>query len=225
MSLIKRTISTVLMMFTFASTLFAGVHEDHPYEFDIRKDPYLFSTHFQIDSTNTYTGTVKKSAFRLRTEYELSDENGWQATGKRRIMTLLGDLFTWGVEIDIYDTSGVQIATVDGQAGTSNIAKFNLYEYDDEGNHTRVGVAFLDGDFDTFTLFPDENNPEPIAKLERYNVSISGQIDYWKIKVYHPEQIDDRLVRIFAAFVIDHQDKFRSKAAEAEMDDYINEEM
>lgn len=204
----KRLLVLLITISAATVSVSAAVHESHPYEFEIRRDPYRFATYFQISSKDTYIGSVKKSAFRLRRNYDLSDKNGWQATGIVRILTL-GTLFSWASEIDVYDTRGVKFGMIDGQVMTTENAKFSLYEYDDEGNYTHIGTAFLDGDFDSFTILSPEGTPHPIAKLERCSTSVGKKVDYWKTQVYHPESIDDRLIRIFSAFIMDHQDDFQ----------------
>lgn len=200
-------ISLLMILYVISTHLDAAVHEDHPYEFEIRRDPYMFATFFQISSKDTYVGSVKKSAFRLRKNYDLSDKNGWQATGTVRLLTL-GSIYSWASEIDVYDTRGIKIGMIDGQLMTTENAKFSLYEYDDEGSATHIGTAYLDRDCDSFTiLFPD-GSPTPIAKLERFRSAAGNDVDFWRTQVYYPEYIDDRLVRIFAAFVTDHQNDF-----------------
>lgn len=208
MNLIRNYIVCFFMLFAIMGSATAAVHEEHSYEFDIRRDPYQFATYFQINSNDTYIGSVKKSTFRIRKNYDLSNQHGWQATGVVRVFTL-GAIYSWASEIDIYDTRGVKFGMIDGQIATTENAKFGLYEYDDEGNYTHVGIAYLDGDFDSFTILYPDGGPHPIAKLERCFTPGGNGIDFWKIKVYHPESIDDRLIRIFAAFVIDHQDDFQ----------------
>lgn len=221
MKLIKSVFALFFVLSTAAAT--ASVHEDHPYEFDIRRDPYQFATFFQINSHDTYIGTVKKSSFRIRTNYDLSDANGWQATGIKRVLDPVV-FFTWGSKIDIYDTRDEKVGVIYGALLTWEHAAFNLYEYDEKGNYICAGIAYLDRDYDSFTiLFPD-GGPHPIAKIERQQVSIDGAVDFWKVSVYHPERIDDRIVRIFAAFVLDYQDNFRKPGSHALKDDEYDDE-
>ena len=187
--------------------LSAAIHEDHPYSFTISSDPYAFSTYFQINSNDSYIGTIKKSSFRIRTNYDLSDENGWQATGIVRVLSL-GSFYTWAREIDVYDTRGVKVGMIDGQVGTTEGAKFSFYEYGEEENYTHVGTAYLDGDCDSFTIFPPSSEGiSPIVRMGR--VTVSGGVDFWEVNVHRSEKIDDRMVRIFAAFVLDHQSDFQ----------------
>ncbi len=195
------------MLLLISGLSFASVHEDHPYEMIMSKHIYKFSEVYQIKSPlkDTYPGSVKKSSFRVRTNYDLSNKNGWQATGITRILSL-GTLFPWATDIDIYDTRNVQIGMIDGSLATLEAAKFDLYEYDDAGNATMIGVAYADPDFNRFVILSSSDNPHPIAELSR-NYSENN----WNISVHYPEKIDDRIIRIFAGFVVDYQDKFLSK--------------
>lgn len=182
----------------------AGVHEDHPYHFSINKEVSKTAETYVIKArqSDTYPGNVKKSSFRIRTNYDLSNKQGWQATGITRILSL-GSVYSWATDIDIYDTRGVKIAMIDGDLATLESAKFNLYEYDDEGNETLVGVAFADDDFKRFTIHPTSSDPNTLAELTRNHAGKT-----WDVHVENPEKLDDRLVRIFAGFVVDFQDKF-----------------
>lgn len=96
---------------------------------------------------------------------------------------------------------------------TFESAKYNLYEYDDAGNATEIAVAYANPGFTRFVLMTSSDNPHPVAELSRnYNEKT------WDVSVHYPEQIDDRMIRIFAGFVVDYQDKFLSDYDE-EIDD------
>ena len=183
-----------------------GVHENTPYQFDIKKDIHPTSEVYRINSKirETYPGSIKKSAFRIRTNYDLSNEHGWQATGITRIVSL-GSLFSWAKDIDIYDTRRVQIGMIDGELATFESAKFSIYTYDKEGKATRNAIAYANSNFTRFIILSEEDtniNPIPIAELNR------TEPNNWHVLVNYPEKIDDRIVRIFAGFVIDYQNKF-----------------
>lgn len=53
---------------------------------------------------------------------------------------------------------------------------------------------------------PKYDETYALARLTR-NFVLDTQDD-WSIVVYEPENLDDRLIRIFAAFCIDSQDSF-----------------
>lgn len=180
----------------------ASLHEDHPYSFVISKDVSRFSETYQIISKETYPGTVKKSAFRIRTNYDLSDGHGWQATGITRLISL-GAIYPWATDIDVYDTRGVQIGLIDGNLATLESAKYNMYEYDEAGNATEVGIAYANPEFTRFVIYPSSNNPLSIAEFNRNYGN-----NTWTVTVNYPEKIDDRMIRVFAGFVVDFQDKF-----------------
>lgn len=195
-----------------------GVHEDHPYDFVMTKDIYKFSEIYQIKSPQreTYPGSIKKSAFRIRTNYDLSNKDGWQATGITRIISL-GSLYPWAKEIDIYDTRGVQIGFIDGNLATLESAKFTIYDYDESGKATEIGFAYANPTFDRFVILASANNPHPIAELNR-----NFGDKTWSVSVHYPEKIDDRIIRIFAGFVIDYEDKFLASPDESDDDEFID---
>ena len=190
-----------------ATGLFAEMHEDHPYHFTIHPDNYKTATLFQIHSEDTYIGTNKKSSFRLRTNYDLSNKDGWQATGIVRILSL-GSVFPWAKEIDVYDTQGTKIGMIDGQMVTTEEAKYSIYQYDEQGDYIRIGIAYLNEERDAFSILESDGGPHPIAQLRR--VFVVGAADYWEVDVYYPEKIDDRIIRILSAFALDHQSSFLS---------------
>lgn len=185
-----------------------GVFENHPYEFVIKKNVSKFSETYVISppakgmssSEPTYPGTVKKSAFRIRTNYDLSNQNGWQATGITRLLSM-GVLYSWATDIDIYDTRQVKIGMIDGSIATIESARYDIYSYDEQGRATQVGVALASADFTRFSI----TSPDylPIAEMNR-----DKQNNTWTVTVTAPEIIDDRIIRIFAGFVTNYQDKF-----------------
>lgn len=200
-------------MFFFVSTAVVadslGVYEDHPYEFIIKKRVSKFSETYVISSPTagnatyegTYPGSIKKSAFRIRTNYDLSDRHGWQATGITRLLSL-GVVYSWATDIDIYDTRGVRIGFIDGNIATLESAKYNIYSYDEAGKATEVGVALANADFTHFSITTPEQGL-PIADLARHMDNAR-----WTVTVINPGIIDDRIIRIFAGFVVHFQDKF-----------------
>jgi len=184
-------------------SLNASVHEALPYELKIQRKDYRFSTYFEIDSDDTYRGSVKKSRFRVRTNYDLSNQYGWQATGICRLLTL-GALYTWATEIDIYDTEGSWIGMIDGQVMTTAAARFSLYNEDSE----LAGIAYLDKNCQGVTITSPDNEAYTIAKFDR--IYVLDKVDDWEVSVFDPTRIDDRLIRIFAAFILDHQSEFKA---------------
>jgi len=182
----------------------AGVHEALPYNFVISKYVSTFEETYQINPTDksTYVGSIKNSALRIGTHYDLSNKDGWQATGIVRIISL-GSLYPWAKDIDIYDTRKVQIGMIDGSITTLESAKFDIYNYDDAGKATQTGIAYANPDFTRFVIMSFPNTHHPIAEMYRdFNDGT------WHVSVHYPEAIDDRIMRIFAGFVIDYQDKF-----------------
>ena len=73
----------------------------------------------------------------------------------------------------------------------------------ESGKATEIGFAYANSSFERFVILSSTNNPHPIAELNRNFYDKT-----WSVSVHYPEIIDDRIIRIFAGFVIDHEDKF-----------------
>ena len=207
---IKHMFSGLLLL--LSSSVLAteyGIYEDHPYEFLIKKNVSRFSETYAISALRqgdttypaTYPGSVKKSSFRIRTNYDLSNQEGWQATGITRLLSL-GVVYPWATDIDIYDTRGVKIGLIDGSIATIEAARFDLYNYNEAGEATQVAVVLANANFTHFSV-TSPGNYLPIAELTR-----NKKDNIWRVTVIAPDIIDDRIIRIFAGFVVNYQDKF-----------------
>jgi hypothetical protein len=197
--------SPCLFVFSLLSCFFAATASlqgaDRPeesYHFSIYPNDYALATYFTIQADDTYRGVVKKSAFRIRTNYDLSNGDGWQATGIKRAMSL-GSIYPWATEVDIYNTRWEHVGMIDGQVVSTAAARFSLY--DAEGN--LKGIAFMDYSLNRYTIVYPDSEAFPIAECHRHRELI-GQ-DWWDVVVYDNNQIDDRIIRIFAAMACDIQ--------------------
>ena len=183
----------------FKMTTQAEMPKEQSYQFTIQKQIYPLATFFSIHSEDIYRGVVKKSAFRLRTNYDLSNVDGWQASGIKRVLSL-GSVYSWATEIDIYDTNWNTIGMIDGQAATTAAARFSIY--DKNGNLT--AIAYLDHSLDHYVLAAPGSEMFPMARLDKEIQTLES--DRWIVTVYESNQIDERILRIFAAMACDMQE-------------------
>jgi|GEM_PF-1562247 len=190
---------TALLAVGFFACADTQQESEQGYHFNIHKQEYPLATFFSITSDDSYPGVVKKSVFRFRTNYDLSDRHGWQASGIKRIGSL-GSFYPWATEIDIYDTRWEWMGMIDGQAVSTAAARFSIYDADSQ----LVGIAYLDHTLRTYTITYPNSEAYPIAQLIR-NYDPKGQ-DSWSAIVYDPDPIDERIIRIFAAMACDLQD-------------------
>ena len=203
----KKTALAISICLTFFSSLLLAWNEEEfnnygqVYEFRVIPKKYMFSTEFEIHSKDVPVGRTKKSSFRFRTHYDLADRHGWQATGITRMLSL-GSLFPWAREIDIYDTQMNQIGMICGKMITTAQAKYAIYNKE----NTLVGTAFLDYEGQGFVIQHPEMCSRIVAQFVRdFEINVK---DSWNVTVYEPEQIDFRILRIFAAFAVDTQTLF-----------------
>lgn len=185
------------------------VFEPEIYHFSIYKRIYPLATFFSIQSDDTYRGIVKKSVFRLRTHYDLSNEHGWQATGIKRVLSL-GSFFPWATEVDIYNTDWDFIGMIDGQVVSTAAARFSIYNEQFE----LAAVAYLDRTLGGFSIVYPDSEAFPLAEMNR--IYAPDGVDGWTVTVYDPDAIDERIIRIFAAMVCDLQES---------IDDYYDQDL
>lgn len=195
-----------LLCFLFL-TGFCGIdagEKENVIHYRVTRSDYTFSTVFDMALGKTYLGCVVKTPFHLTTHYDAYDRLGvYEGQGICRLFCL-GVFYIWGTEIDVYNINGEKVGFIDGQLVSSEPAKFSFYT----ASGQRAAIAYLDQNSAGFSLI-DPNNPARIfARLTR-NFIIDA-IDNWEVMIYDSERIDPRLVKIFAAFVCDTQNKFKA---------------
>ncbi|MDF2549905.1 MAG: hypothetical protein K0S07_972 [Chlamydiales bacterium] len=169
----------------------------------VTRSDYVFSTVFNMETDKGLIGSVVKSSFHLKTNYDSYDRSGlYEGRGIYRLVSL-GLFYSWATEIDIYNLEDEKIGMIDGQIWTTGPAKFSFYDASDQC----VAIAYLDKNRLGFTLV-DPNYPSfTIARLTRN--FIRDTVDNWDVVIYHPDLIPAELVKIFATFACDTQNKFK----------------
>ena len=132
----------------------------------------------------------------------MSNADGWQATGITRLLSIGSFNQPTAIDIDIYDTRGVAIGTIYGNILTVESAKYSIYSYDEAGRSELLAYAVANADFTHFAIHTAKNSLA-IAEMTR-----NREANTWSMVVVTPNKIDDRIIRIFAGFVVDYQDKF-----------------
>ena len=190
---VRAVLLCCLMLLTKLS---ATEQELKGYSFSLFEKTYPLATYFTIESDDTYCGVVKKSFFRIRTNYDLSNSDGWQATGIKRVLSL-GSVYSWATEVDIYDTNWHYIGMIDGQVVSTAAARFSLYDHENK----LCGIAYLDHSLNSYSIVYPGSEAYPIAELHRHEEN--GGLIWWDIAVYDERQIDLRILRIFASMICD----------------------
>lgn len=194
----------VLLLATHFYAVQAEGKKEDVNHYRVTRSDYTFSTVFNMDSGKHSIGNVVKSIFHVATNYDSYDRFGvYKGTGICRLMSL-GLFYTWATEIDWYDEHGQYKGMIDGQAASSEPAKFSFYNATGE----RMAIAYLDKNCANFSLVDPDNSSFILARLTRN--FILDTVDNWDVVIYHPERIYPELVKIFAAFVCDTQEKFKT---------------
>ncbi|MBS0637139.1 MAG: hypothetical protein JSS12_06485, partial [Verrucomicrobia bacterium] len=170
---------------------------------------YYFSNYFEFNANEVPFGTVVKKRFahlHLTNHYEVYDDKGlYEARGASRFFSL-GALFSWATKIDVVDNARKTIGMIDGKLGTLQKARFNIYEYDNAWQ--LKGIAYMDQEKRSFSIHDPNNDKHILASLKR--ILLPNERDHWECHIFEANAIDLRIVKIFAAFAVDHQEYFKS---------------
>lgn len=134
--------------------------------------------------------------------YDFYDREGeLQVQGITRVISL-GLLFSWGVDIDLYDSDSRYIGKIEGQFWTESKAKFLFYGSD---GYPR-GVAYFDGEDPYLRIVIPDEESDVLAELTG---SAIGSKNLWTVKITYPlSKVEESLLKIFSAFVADYSAQF-----------------
>lgn len=188
-------IITLLFAFNYAQA-------NDKLHYTILKNPFAFSTFFEMLGQDHFEGRVVKNHIHVRSTYDLYDKHGeFECQAICRALSL-GAIFSWAKEIDIYDKHDHKIGFIDGKTATTAHAKFHLHNK--EGH--LVAIAYLDYDNSGFTIVSPEHGEKTIGHFKRHFTHKESH--NWEVVFYDIKHMDQRIVKIFSAFVVDHQDSF-----------------
>ena len=201
----KKIASIIVPLLLLCSTAVAA-----PVNFTVREREYLFSNYFEFSADKQPIGVVVKKHYaylHLTNNYDVYSAKGaWEATGVSRLFCL-GAFYSWATEIDIYDTNGTRVGLIDGQAVTTAAARFSIYEYGSDGTAILKAIAFMDDERRSFSLLDAENDKLVIAAVQR--IFLPNLRDHWECNVFDSDLLDMRIIKVFCAFAVDHQEFFR----------------
>lgn len=190
----------------FVDDILDGFQQPKGYSFEVRRKDWKFSTEFEMTNKGMPIGMAVKTPLHLdvRTIYDLyNSEKGHLATGICRLRCL-GIFYAWATEIDIYrpgedDAFGY----IDGKVGTFQNACFDIYE-----NGEKVAIAYLDKNSGTFSFFDPETESRILVTFKRH--FIVGEVDHWSVFVSDQCNISHEIIKMFATFALDTQNKFKA---------------
>ncbi len=198
----------IIALFTtllFVNAGFCDSAEAPKETWTVVKDSPLLSTSadfsFKIGAANT--GHVVRSGLLCpRYYYDLYDaQNQFQARGISRAFSL-GLLFSWGMEIDVYDPSSIYVGSIRGQVLTKTRAKF---VFNGPAGETRA-VAYLNSKKANLLVVAPIDQTDVIAELSG---DAFGDVSTWTVKVRHElSAVDEALLKVFAAFAADYHSSF-----------------
>lgn len=169
------------------------------------KNRDFFSTTAEFDFKNDGVSTdkvIRTGGLSPRYFYDLFDaDHNFQARGITRALSL-GALYSWGVEIDLYDARESYIGLIQGEILTSSRAKFSFYN----GQGRRTLIGYLNTETPEFLIVSAQDPGTLLAKLRIDNYGDVGSVEVGLIQA--SENIDERAFKIFSAFVADYSMEF-----------------
>jgi len=140
--------------------------------------------------------------------YELYDlENNFQARGITRFFSL-GFLSPEFIDIDVYDDNQNCIGLIQGKIFTKSRAKFVFYDYKQE----EIAVACLEAETFDFLIVSAKDGTKILAKLTGNTFGEVGIINMELVS--KNMNLDERLLKIFGAYVSDWHEEFLEKPKE-----------
>ncbi len=208
---IMKFITSLLASMLVLSQGFSAPTDEPAENWRVIKNSPLFSTSadFDFKNGNSSVGRVVRTGLLCpRYYYDLySVQDNFEARGITRFFSL-GFLFSWGVEIDIYDASSRYLGLIQGQTLTKARAKFMFYGPMGE---TR-GIAYLNSEKANLLIVSPLDESVVLAELTG---DAYGDVSSWAVKLNHRLlEVDSRLLKIFSAFVADYHSSFKEPPKE-----------
>ena len=172
------------------------------YTFSIYKKPYSFSTIYEMTSDKEPFGTAEKTTYSIRKTYDLYSPEGTPEGSAICQLASFGLFFAWATDIDLYDANGFKIGLIDGELFSPAPAEFSIYNAQEQ----KVGSAYLNEERTEFTILNPNDSYKILATLKQETLDST---DFWNITVYDEDTIDQRIIKYFAVFAIDFQDKLK----------------
>ena len=195
----------------FSTTIFA---DSELCNMKINKNsPFLsYSADFNILKNDIPNGKIVRTGFMCpRYYYEIYDEMGmFQARGVTRFFSL-GFFSPALADIDIYDANENYLGLIQGKLLSRSRVKFIFY---DQG-YNELFEAFFDKDSSDIVIYSHKTNLLADIKGITY-----GEVGVLNVDLIN-DQIDERLIKIFSAFVSDYFEVFLNDDSSSLMNDNL----
>ena len=178
-----------LMLFPFFS--FAGCEiPSIPNQFTLNERTVSFTTTLDLQDDDGTFGRIDEKFFKLTKSFNYTDSSGYKVAEARE------KLFSWGVQVDVFDCQGQKIGTIKENILKSLFKTSTTYTIENAiGNVVAVSNK-VDIVATSFTL--KDPSGKKIATLKRSMFSLFG--DNWNVKVYNHDILDPRILVMIGAY-------------------------
>lgn len=206
-----------LIYFILSITCLSGAYRDLTIpeksldKWEIRKNsPFLsYSADFFCSkNSNSFGKVVRTGLLCPRYYYDVYDNDGvYQARGITRFLSL-GIFYENLMDIDVYAANNSYIGSIEGKFITRSRAKFAFYNADSR----EIASAYLDAKTSDFLIISSQNELNVLAKLKGNTCGEVGILDLEFSS--GKSNIDENMLKIFAAFISDYHESFLEKPKE-----------
>lgn len=195
------------ILFLALMTIFAGAYAEDARQpnWRIVKTKPFFSTSAEFEcriADVLEAKLIRSGLFMPRYYYDLFDaHNNFLARGITRAFSF-GQIFPWAMELDVYDSDGLYLGLIDGQTFTYARAKFMFYN----PNGVATAIAYLNNEYCEFHLVSAFDESFIMAEMKG---NAYGSVSVTETKLLKERiPVDDRVLKVFAAFITDYHDEF-----------------
>ncbi len=159
-------------------------------EFILNERIISLTTTLDLEDDNGKFGTIKEKLISLARSFTYTGpSNETIATAKQK-------LFSWGVQIDVFDCARKKIGTIKENILKSMFKTYTTYSIEDASGEIVAISKKVSWLATSFSLKTPEG--KDIAKMKRPVINFFG--DKWKMQIENHKQVDPRLYIMIAAY-------------------------
>ena len=202
----RKIILKTFFLILFVGVIFAQMVE---YKIYVNKESTFGNSVFSIEQNDEKVADIIYQTSDYPHRYDLSEKNCGVATGMLKKYSTFALMHAEMNELIFYDKEVNYIGLVHGEyfQDKERKDKNKLYFpfYDNKNNNNlakNFAIAIFDKKTNEFNIYKEDEK----TIVGRF---IDSNCGYWKVS-YEKEFFDDRIMKIFGAFVVHYRDNFKS---------------
>lgn len=167
-----------------------GAFSELPDDFQIDERVFAWTTTFDVESGGRNYGSIRERVFSLARSFTYTDGTGAVASTARE------RLLSWGVRIDVHDSAGRLIGSVEEEVLKSLLKVYTTYSIKDAGGNVVAKSEKSEWLATDIVLY--DNSRNVVATLHRPAINWTG--DTWNVSIKDRSAVDIRLLVMIGAY-------------------------